>query len=102
MSKFKSKYDDDPEFREAHLAYIKEKVKCSGCGKSVTRCNMTRHKRSNLHKKNLIYIIDISELEIYKKEINRKYNKKMRAIERERERELEIVNNKIKKALVDD
>ncbi len=93
--KFKTRYNEDAEFRENHLAYIKEKVKCTGCGRSVTRCNMTRHKRSNLHKKNLINTANVDELEKHKKKINRIYNKKIRAIERDRQTELDKVDKKI-------
>ena len=47
MSSFK-KYYSDPEFRERHLNYMKEKVICD-CGFMTSRNNMTRHKRSRNH-----------------------------------------------------
>lgn len=101
VSTFKSRYDTDPEFREAHIAYVKTQVKCSGCGRLVTRCNMTRHKKSNWHKKHSIYTTDISDYEGRKKEINRVYNKKIKEIEKERQSELSRIDGKIKKKLRD-
>ena len=47
MSSFK-KYYSDPEFRERHQKYMKEKVICD-CGFMTSRNNMTRHKRSRNH-----------------------------------------------------
>ena len=41
-------YYQNPEFRERHLNYLKEKVVCE-CGKTVMRCNKTRHKKSKKH-----------------------------------------------------
>jgi|SRR5580704_6683619 hypothetical protein len=95
MSKFKIRYQNDDEFREAHLAYIKERIQCKECGRYVTRNNMTRHRKSNLHKKNIIETADISKFEKHKKTINRIYDKKIRAIERE----LDEIERKIQKKL---
>lgn len=97
VSKFKTRYDNDAEFREAHLAYVKTLVKCKGCGREVTRCNLVRHTKSNLHKKNLINPTDATELEIYRKEIVRKHNKKIRLLKRQHKLELKKIDKKIKK-----
>lgn len=109
VSTFKARYDTDEAFREAHLAYIKAQVKCKGCGRFVTRCNMVRHRRSNWHKKHSLDtpdISDISDLEehkreiknIYKKKIN-EINKQIRAIEKEKQRKLDKIDKKIQKRL---
>jgi len=48
---FKDYYQND-EFKEKHLEYIKEKIKCE-CGSDVSRVSLARHKRSNMHIKNM-------------------------------------------------
>ena len=47
---FKDRYNEDPEFKQRHLAYVKEKQECS-CGRMVSRSNMAKHKQTELHKK---------------------------------------------------
>jgi hypothetical protein len=101
ISTFKIRYDTDDEFKEAHLNYMKEKIKCSGCGALVSRCNMPRHKQSKSHEKKLLYISDISDYEARKKKINSIYNKKIREIKNEKQRELNKIDKKIKKRLRD-
>jgi hypothetical protein len=41
-------YYADPEYREKHLKYMREKVECS-CGRTVTRGNMATHKKTKMH-----------------------------------------------------
>lgn len=41
-------YYNKPEWKEKHLNYIKEKVRCE-CGKSVCRSNLSTHKKSHIH-----------------------------------------------------
>ena len=106
VSTFKARYDSDEEFREAHLLYMQEQIICDGCNRPVTRCNLTRHKRSNLHKKHLVNTDDISKLKERKKEIRSNYNEKiktirkqMKAVEKEKQRELDKIDKKIEKKL---
>jgi hypothetical protein len=42
-------YYQDPHFRERHLHYMSEKVKCKECGQMTSRCNMTKHRRTEIH-----------------------------------------------------
>lgn len=42
-------YYINPEYKEKHLTYIKEKINCPGCGALVMRCNMSKHKKSKVH-----------------------------------------------------
>ena len=65
-------YKTDPEFREKHLAKLKEKIECE-CGKKISRANMKQHKSTNAHKvamgevlpkkiqKNIDYFKDLKE-----------------------------------------
>lgn len=46
------KYYSNPEFRERHLNYMKEKVICD-CGFMTGRNNMSRHKKSRNHTKRM-------------------------------------------------
>lgn len=50
ISTFK-KYYQNPEFKEKHLTYIKEKVSCPDCGEMTARANLTRHKKTLKHQK---------------------------------------------------
>lgn len=45
---FKTRYDNDEEFREKHKKYMLEKTQCD-CGLMITRNYMTRHKRTIKH-----------------------------------------------------
>lgn len=94
--KFKKRYNEDEEFKEKHLSYMKETVKCKGCGKTVTRCNMTRHNKSNFHKNNLT---DVLELEKHKRKIIRKYNKKIKVIEEQKQQEIDEIEQQKEKEL---
>ena len=64
-STFKNRYDNDPEFRETHLSYMKEKVECEGCGKMILRCNMSRHIKTESHKKNSVNNLQLSVKSFY-------------------------------------
>jgi len=56
-----SDYYQDPEYKQNHLAYMKQKVPCKVCGEMVQRSNMTRHNRTG-KKHNKMLIIDTSTL----------------------------------------
>lgn len=60
---FKSKYDNDPNFKQKHLDYLTTKVKCE-CGVLTTRNNLKKHKLSHLHKNKLDKNSDESTEEI--------------------------------------
>jgi len=47
-SYFKQRYDSDPEYKQKHLAYLKEPVECE-CGISISRTNMIKHKGTTKH-----------------------------------------------------
>jgi hypothetical protein len=38
--------------KEKHLKYMMEKVKCD-CGDDISRCYLSKHKRTKIHKKKL-------------------------------------------------
>jgi hypothetical protein len=42
-------YYKDPKFRERHLNYMSEKVKCKDCGRITSRCNMSKHRGTEIH-----------------------------------------------------
>jgi len=44
-----TKYYANPEYREKHLNYIKQKVECSLCKVMVARANMPAHKKTKKH-----------------------------------------------------
>lgn len=48
MSRFKERYDNDPEFKQRHSEYMKQKIQCT-CGCQVARHNLTKHKRTKKH-----------------------------------------------------
>lgn len=45
-------YYGNPDFKNKHLQYIKEKVLCE-CGKLISRSNLSTHKKSKIHTKRL-------------------------------------------------
>jgi hypothetical protein len=51
VSKFKEKYNSNPEYRARHLARTKEQIKCADCGCVISRSNMCNHRETNKHKK---------------------------------------------------
>jgi len=46
---FKNRYHEDIYFKEKHLKYCNEKIKCKTCNKLVSRSNMSRHKKCIKH-----------------------------------------------------
>lgn len=49
---FKERYQD-PEFKKQHLKRMLTKVTCS-CGKVISRCYMSTHKKKKVHQKALL------------------------------------------------
>ena len=45
-------YYSDPEFRKRHLAYVNTEVLCE-CGTNTKRSNLSRHRKTTIHKKRL-------------------------------------------------
>ncbi len=60
-------YYADPEFKKRHLSYMAVKVKCPGCGFTVCRSNMTKHKRTIRHR----------SIEAIKEKMQEEFNKKL-------------------------
>ena len=42
-------YYNNPEFKEKHNKYIREKIMCEDCKKDVQRVAMAKHKRTKKH-----------------------------------------------------
>jgi len=96
MSAFK-KYYEDADYRDRHLAYQKEKIICPGCNTIVNRASYSSHLKSNKHNDKLRnHDQEISALESEKAEIERIFNKKIRAMKRNQDAELEIIQNRLK------
>jgi len=95
MSKFKQYYDD-PEYKQRHLEQKKEEIECGGCGAIITRQSYAQHCKSERHKKNSIKNENVIQLEKELKEIERVHNKKIRAMERKKNQELEKLDIRIK------
>jgi|SRR5690606_38069210 len=93
MSTFKDRYNNDDNFREKHLAYIQEYTMCDDCNRLILRCNMSRHKKTNIHKRNAAMNIDV--LISQKQHINEKFEKKHDMIEKEKLLELNKIEKKI-------
>lgn len=74
MSLFKLKYDTDPEFKEKHLKYIKEKINCE-CGKKLSRSNLSSHRKSKLH------MSTVNNKNVHEEEINEITKKYIEALE---------------------
>lgn len=94
MSTFK-RYYDDPDYRKRHIARQKEEIECPGCGAVVTRQSYNLHCKSEKHKNNLKKSEQELELEKELNEIERVCNKKIRAMKRKKERELEKLDARI-------
>jgi len=58
---FKKYYYDHPEFREKHLARMKEKISCE-CGCVVSRSNLSKHQKSKKHFRKMVEKIGDQEL----------------------------------------
>jgi hypothetical protein len=64
---FMDYYNEDPAFREKHLKRMMEKVECPCTpGKLHTKCNLSKHKKTNVHK----YWEEIQRLQQQLDEIN--------------------------------
>lgn len=77
---------------EEHNAYMREKIKCEGCGRMVPRCHKTAHLRSSLHKKNTN---DTDELKKYRKIMEEKYDQKIQSLERSKKKLMDAINEQI-------
>lgn len=62
-------YYQDPKFRERHKKYMVEKIKCE-CGCVRTRNNMSRHRKTNKHKK-LMKEIKLQRIDRVEKELKK-------------------------------
>lgn len=51
QKKFKEYYDGNPEFREKHKDYVRQKINCPDCNKPVARSNLSAHRRTKKHAK---------------------------------------------------
>lgn len=73
VKKFTDYYSND-DFRRKHLEYISEKIECD-CGKTVSRCNMSRHLKSQYHiirmRPDIEQLIDKKLSDLFKNELNR-------------------------------
>lgn len=47
---FKNRYNNDADFRKKQLDYLKSKIVCSDCGKTISRSNITKHKNRKWHR----------------------------------------------------
>jgi len=56
MSQFAKYYAND-EYKQKHLAHMKERVPCKLCGQLVQRCNMTHHNKTS-KKHDTILVLD--------------------------------------------
>src|SRR5437868_2387012 len=92
MSKFKEYYEDE-EFRERHLAYLREKIECPVCKKMISRVNMARHIKTTYHGGNSL---DLIELMKKKKKVERNYRRKAKELKAEKNKELEKIEKRIK------
>ena len=48
---FKQRLAENPEYKAKHMAYIKAKVTCEGCGASIARTSVSKHKLTKAHKR---------------------------------------------------
>lgn len=77
MSKFREYYSD-PEFKERYLAYKNEQIKCSECGKVISRNNYNIHLKTKFHNNNSTKSLKILNLEKKRLRIEKKYNDKIK------------------------
>lgn len=95
MSKFKQYYDN-PEYKARTVAKQKEIIVCPDCGASVARGSYYLHRSSNKHKMDSKKKSErVIELEKERDEIERIYNKKIRAMKRKKEQILENIDTRI-------
>lgn len=71
---FKNRYENDETFRNKQLEYMKVKVICTDCGKSISRSNMVKHKSTKWHQRLIQEKVNkLNEVKI-QQEINRLKN----------------------------
>lgn len=78
--------------REKHNKYMREKIECE-CGIIVSRVNLSRHRQSIQHN-------EILDTDLYKEMIERKYDKKIKRLEKEKREELKKVNKEIEEYMM--
>lgn len=44
-------YYQNADYKKKHLEYVMTKVECKDCGSMISRCNLTKHKKSVKHMK---------------------------------------------------
>jgi hypothetical protein len=54
---FMDYYNNDPEYRKIHVNKMMEKVECKCCNVEMSKGNLSHHRNTQKHKKNL-YIYD--------------------------------------------
>jgi len=79
--------------REAHNAYMRERIKCDKCNGSYTRTNKQKHMDSSVHKKNSN---DPKDLELYMTEITERYEKKIQKLCKERDLQMQNIDREVK------
>lgn len=93
MSTFK-KYYENPEYKERHTSRQKEIISCPECNKQIKRASYYSHQQSAKHKNNIRPNNDIlTALENEQTIIKREYDKKISAVMRKRDREIEHLQN---------
>ena len=84
MTSVFKQYYSNPEFKEKHLTYMKEKVPCPDCSKNISRSHMSNHRKRTgcMSKREQEQIGGV-----------RRQNKKLkRELERIKERLMAVVN----------
>jgi hypothetical protein len=95
MSTFK-KYYDNPDYRIRHISRQKKKIICPDCNAIISRSSYYIHRKSNKHLNNLKHNSElISDLERERTNIERIYNKKIRAMKRKQNYEIEKIHNRL-------
>jgi len=79
--------------REAHNAYMRERITCNKCGGYYTRVNKQKHMKTKSHKENTN---DVEELKMYLEELMGKHDKKIKKLEDYRDKEIEKLNRQLK------
>jgi len=95
MSTFQ-KYYNDPDYRQYHLSRQKEKIICPGCGANINRSGYSAHIKTDKHINNLRDNNDrLSNSESEQANIERIFNKKIRALERKRDIKINMVQQRL-------
>uniref|UniRef100_A0A6C0CA26 C2H2-type domain-containing protein n=1 Tax=viral metagenome TaxID=1070528 RepID=A0A6C0CA26_9ZZZZ len=79
--------------REAHNAYMRERIICDKCGGHYTRVNKLKHMKTKSHKENTN---DVEELKMYLEELMDKHDKKIKKIKDNHDKEIERLNRQLK------